>query len=199
MAESTLALSWTDLQAEVGYFLGYGRTSGDWTAAQLVEIQAVVAAGVRQFYYPPPIGEQAAPHTWSFLQATGSGTATTYNYALPDDFGGMIGDPQYASASSKRRIVETTVEDLLAMRAMATASGDPSYYAIRHLTAPSSTAGQRFEMLLYPTPTSAAITYRYKVLPPALSSAYVYPYGGAEHAETVLASCLAVDEHRMDD
>lgn len=68
MAESTLTLGYDDLAAEVGYFLGFGRTSGNWTADQLAQVDAVVQAGYRQFVVPPPVGGIA--HRWSFLRPT---------------------------------------------------------------------------------------------------------------------------------
>jgi hypothetical protein len=61
MAESTLTLGFSDLKARVGYHLGYGRTSGSWTAAQTTEIEDVVQSGVRRFYYP-------GGHEWTFLK-----------------------------------------------------------------------------------------------------------------------------------
>jgi hypothetical protein len=39
----------------------------------------------------------------------------------------------------------------------------------------------------------------YYVLPAMLTSGVPYPYGGATHAETILESCLAVAEQRLDD
>jgi hypothetical protein len=64
VSESTLSLDWLDLQAEVGFFLGYGRTLADWNAAQDAEVAACVQSGVRQVYYPP--GSDG--YEWSFLR-----------------------------------------------------------------------------------------------------------------------------------
>lgn len=66
MAESTLSPTWTTLMQEIGYFLGYGRDSNPatpaiWTAAQKVEIQAILDSGLRQFY---------GAYDWSFLKPT---------------------------------------------------------------------------------------------------------------------------------
>lgn len=70
MAESGLSLGWTDFQAEVSFFLGYGRTLGDLSATQLAEVAVCVQAGVRRVYYPPAIPGIANifGHEWSFLR-----------------------------------------------------------------------------------------------------------------------------------
>jgi len=70
MAESTLSLEYDDFMAEVGGFLGYGVTSGNWSAAQAAEILRYVQAGVRQFYYPPAVDGTQDAYEWSFLKPT---------------------------------------------------------------------------------------------------------------------------------
>tara|TARA_R110002110_G_scaffold93689_1_gene243565 strand:- start:243 stop:605 length:363 start_codon:yes stop_codon:yes gene_type:complete len=53
--------------------------------------------------------------------------------------------------------------------------------------------------MLYPKPDKAyTLSYRYHALPNQLTAANPYPMGGAAHAETILESCLAVAESRMD-
>ena len=59
------------------------------------------------------------------------------------------------------------------------------------------TGSQRWELLLYPTPTDTmSVTLRYLVTPGQLSVDNPFPLGGRQHAETLLASCLAVAEER---
>lgn len=70
MAESTLALTFDDLRAEMGQFLGYGRTSGSWVAAQSALIEAIMHSGVRRLYWPPPLPGQSIAHEWSFIKPT---------------------------------------------------------------------------------------------------------------------------------
>ena len=53
-------------------------------------------------------------------------------------------------------------------------------------------------MILWPTPDAIyTLTYRFIPHPDALTTAAPYPYGGAAHAETLIESCLAVAEQRM--
>ena len=68
MAESSLTISWLALQAEVGFFLGYGRTLANWSAAADAEVAICVQAGVRRVYYPPGAGG----YEWSFLRPSAS-------------------------------------------------------------------------------------------------------------------------------
>lgn len=78
----------------------------------------------------------------------------------------------------------------------APASGLPKYAAIR----PKKQAGdgvQRWEVVFYPTPDDTdTLYYRYTVAPNPVSETRKWPYGGRQHAETILQSCLAVAEER---
>ena len=80
--------------AEVGHFLGYGRTSTDWTTAETAEINRYVQGGVRQFYYPPAIEGVPANYEWTFLSPTTTLTTTAddEDQDMPDDFGRMLGN-----------------------------------------------------------------------------------------------------------
>ena len=97
MAEPTLSLKYGDLLAEVGFFLGFGRGSalGDvaWTTRQQTTLDYIVASGLRQFYYPPPLPGSQSSYDWSFLKPTATLTlsAGSSTVTLPDDYGGLDG------------------------------------------------------------------------------------------------------------
>ncbi len=90
MSESSLSIGFSDLQAEVGFFLGYGRTSASWTAEQAAEIEAYVHSGVRRVYFPPVVQDPdqkiiTSGYEWTWLKPTttlsiqggyGTGTVT---------------------------------------------------------------------------------------------------------------------------
>lgn len=61
MAESTLSLTYDTLSEEIAEFLGYTRTSGNWSASQAANILSCLKSGLRQFY-------QQADWEWSFLK-----------------------------------------------------------------------------------------------------------------------------------
>lgn len=72
----------------------------------------------------------------------------------------------------------------------------PNYAAIRPKRS-EGTGVQRWEVLFYPTPNDdRTLHYRYSVAPPPISADRKWPYGGKQHAETILQSCLAVAEER---
>ncbi|MEO1615063.1 MAG: hypothetical protein AAFV88_04385 [Planctomycetota bacterium] len=72
----------------------------------------------------------------------------------------------------------------------------PKYAALRPKTSNGS-ASQRWELVVYPVPGGRfPLNFRYTVAPEPLSSSNVYPLGGRQHAEMILASCLAVAEDR---
>jgi hypothetical protein len=68
MAESTLQITWSDLETEVGRFLGLDRTVGNWTANETADVLAIITRGLRQFYFPTRTNPQEAAHRWSFLR-----------------------------------------------------------------------------------------------------------------------------------
>lgn len=70
MAESGLSIGFSDLQAEVGFFLGHGRTSDDWSDAQATVIDGVVHSGVRRVYFPAAVDMKLAGYEWSWLKPT---------------------------------------------------------------------------------------------------------------------------------
>lgn len=89
MSESSLTLNWLQIQAEVGFFLGYGRTLANWDTAQDAEVAAIIQAGVRRVFYPPDSGGWE----WSFLRPT----ATLYLGASGTD--GVLSSGTFNSAT----------------------------------------------------------------------------------------------------
>lgn len=202
MAQSTLALGFTEFSAEVGRYLGYGSSSSSWTADQTTEITRLVNAGVRRFYNPPIVPPDPTPHRWSFLAPTYSfnTTASDYDYDLPDGYGEIDGPIHYDNAETARHQIElTSPERLLMLRGRDTATGFPQYAAVRPKAQTSGTF-QIWELLLWPTPSDTLtlhLSYFRQV--DQLSASNPYPYGGAVHSETIMASCLAEAERRFND
>jgi len=203
MAESTLSLDYHKLREAVGHYLGYGPDSDSWSDAQVREIARCLDAGYRMFLYPPPLPNAAGGHEWSFLKpvrtlvtADGDGT-----YDLPDDFGGLVGDLTVTGEDSGYWPVKVTGESTI--RAYRSGSPDregrPECAAVRPKAATGS-LGQRFELLVWPTPDAAyTLEYAHVALPGALSADRPHPYGGAAHAETLKAACRAAAEQMLDD
>ena len=92
----------------------------------------------------------------------------------------------YASTTAATHSADATV----------TLLGPPKRFAIRPVAStPITTTGQRFEMLVFPTPDAAAtVNYRYSLAPDDVTTTSTYPYGGPQHAETFMLACVAKAE-----
>ncbi len=92
----------------------------------------------------------------------------------------------------------TVLEDAAITFRLIYTKGRPYYAAVRP-KATTGADGQRWELMLYPAPDlEYDVLMPYVPNPDALTSQASYPWGGMAHAETVLQSCLAVAEHRVE-
>ena len=66
MAESTLGVTYTQLQFACAHFLGMGAVSS-WSATESAAMDMIIGSGLRQFYFPPAVNNER-PHEWSFLK-----------------------------------------------------------------------------------------------------------------------------------
>lgn len=209
MAESTLSMMKSDFESEVGFFLGYGRgTYGSetaWTASQTAAITSCVKSGLRNFYFPAPLPGEAASHSWSFLKpvATLTLAANASSLNLPDDFGGLMGDITISSSNQVTPwIIPITSEGRIrvAYNSSPTAIGRPLMVAISPIKGTTASASSKSMLKVYPIADQEySIQVTYFVLPDYLTSGYPYCYGDSKHHETILESCLAVAEKRLDD
>lgn len=268
MAESTLSISYTDIQLEVGRFLGYDPTVANWTAAQVSEVDRYIQAGYRQFLYPPAVEGVEAGYEWSFLKPTttittiaryetgsivvASGTCTLtggtwpswaathgtlvineveYTVSarggdteltvvgddvtaasgswylrhagyqdLPDTFGRIIGDLHYAASEYSVPVVVVSENRLRTLLQSSIDEARPQYAAVRYKASDGSD-GQRQEILWWPIPNEEyVLTYRYEAFTGKLVKTTAgYPLGGMKHSETIIESCIAIAEQRMND
>mgnify|MGYP003114411810 CR=1 FL=1 len=198
------------LLRETGKSLGLNPSPATWPHDQTQRVDSIVQSGVMQFYFCSPTqnanDEDGAetdrdarlrqPHIWSFLNQLGTFdlTAGESTYELPEDFAGVSGDLVLQNGKGRIPVVAETHLRQIAVKDAA--SGDPQYAAVR----PKIMKGgrhQAWEVVLYPTPSeSASLNYRYTVAAANLSDERPFPLGGVAHAETALASCLAVAEDR---
>lgn len=78
MAESTLSLKLTDIQKSIANMLGM---TSDYSvpadATDLSRLNEAIDAGLRQFYFPPPLPGEAMIHEWTFLRPLA--TLVTWN------------------------------------------------------------------------------------------------------------------------
>ena len=199
---STLALAKADYEKEVGYFLGYGRGAGDgdseWTADQQIIITADVKSGLRRWYY--------CGHPWSFLKpfaaiAIPEGATTV---ELPDDFGGIDGGTTANLTNSSNSFLarlqfKNPGKVLQALSEATAATGPTRIISIRPVKALKPGKMQTQELYFFPeADQDYTLTFPYFVTPNYLLDHTPYAYGGVEHHEAILESCLAVAEARRD-
>lgn len=204
MSESSLSITYSDLQREVAVFLGWPRTVGDWNSDNSADFTYLLKRGLRMFYFPPGEGDKPR-YEWTFMRSTGTVTLATGTsaYDLADDFGGVILDRTctFAEDSGNRALLKISEDAIRKNQAMASDTGVPKYYAVRP-KAHSATTGQRWEMLVYPTPSSSSnasvLTFRYVAIPDVLTSVNKYPVGGGQYSEVILAAVLAAAEMTFD-
>jgi len=206
MAESTLSLTYSDVQYEVGKFLGWDRTAASWTATQNTDFTYVLKRGLRLFYFPPSQEQDKPYHEWSFLRKYANVTLVDGNssYTLADDCGGTVLDfsATYAAGSGRPRLRSIPESELRALQSYSNQTKKwPLYYAVRNQAIANT--GQRYEMLVYPTPgatqVNATISYSYVYVPNVMATDAVYPDGGGMYSEVLLSAILAAAEASIDD
>lgn len=207
--ESTLTLRRSEIENKVGIFLGWGAGEdfGDraWTTRQAREIKDCVESGLRRFYYPSPALTKGESIVWSFLHPSVDLTLLSgaRSIALPGNFGGVDhGEIQVTNTSNQLFMgirIEGVgkIDNLFAMNPETT--GRPQVAAIVPLKGISHERGQQFQLNVYPE-ADAEYTLRlqYYFLPNYPDGTEAFAWGGAEHVETILESCLAVAEERRD-
>jgi hypothetical protein len=207
--ESSLNTAYYELQADVGFYLGFGRGTRydetDWTEDQSGRIDSCLKSGLRQFYWPAPVEGHADAWSWSFLRplASLSLASGSQDMALPDDFGGLEGRITYTSSSAGQTwpidvVNPGTIRQLYAGTPSMT--GRPLSAAIETNKGTGTTSSNRCKLLVFPQAGAAyTLQFTYYVNPEFLTGAFPYAYGGAQHAETLKASCLAAAELYQDD
>lgn len=176
------------------------------TEPQLIDVIRIVESALRQFYFVGPRAElNGSPYEWRFLKPTVDFPVESgdRDILLPDDFGGITGPIEFDAGDNAWgtvKIVEPqTIYHFRGLSTTDTVSSWPRYVAIRPMKQ-EQTDGQRFELMLWPEADSNyTLRVPFKILPENLTSIREYPYGGAQHAETIVAACEAEAELYMDD
>lgn len=213
MAEPTLSLTLSYIQAKLGTFAGWGRGAAfgetAWTTSQQAILDDSTQSGLRRFYYPTSVEGESQPYDWSFMHPSANldllpASTNPQTIRLPDDFGGFEGSLNVLTTASTAQpwLIEWTNSPRIRQMYSVTPSmtGPPMYAAVEPLRGTGATFGQRFELLIFPIADQEyTLQANYYVNPDYLTGAFPYALGGPEHTETILESCLAVMEERLDD
>lgn len=203
---ATLQKDFTDLQKEVGRFLGYGVDTSLWDATETAEVAGIIEDGLQRFYFPDT-DDADNGYEWSFLYPTVSfaSVADQEDYDLPEEFGGLQGDLTLSAGAGYYPIQVVGEQRIRALRQESDISGVPRLAAVRmkamEYQVNDARALMAYEILLYPTPDAVyTITYKCFVTPtPLVSGTKKYPLGGPRHGLTVQEGILAVAESRKED
>lgn len=204
MAESTLSITRTEIKTALRRYLQYALT-GSLSTDQTTNVDQIIELGENMFYKGTRLPGEQTVHTWSFLtpKMTIAVTADDYSYTLADDFGGFFDNylTYDTTDNADHTLRLTSMEHLDELRSTGlTVSVDYPTFGAVNLRPRVQTTGQRFELLLYPTPAVDCTLYgKYYSNPNAISDAATYPLGGQPHGLTLLQACLAAAELYMND
>jgi hypothetical protein len=202
MAESTLSISYDDLQAEVGEFLHYGPDAATWSAEETKRVDRLIQAGVRQFYFPPAMEGVELGYQWSFMRPTTTlaTVAGTRAYDLPDNFSAIVGELHYETNVFYHAITSVPQGRMQELIEYEDDQEKPRFFTTQFKTSTGAT-GQRHEILFWPKPDAVyTLTYRYEAYAGKIDPVnYPYPLGGMKYGECLIESCLAVAERRGND
>ena len=121
-------------------------------------------------------------------------------YDLPDDFGGMVSDSFTYRRDEQWNLPQIRIVGEVEIRKVDRANtGDvyPRFASITPVTPVAVSDGvtgisTRWRANFYPlAERTYEVEYRYYAIPPALDeTTNIYPYGGAEHSETIIAAVI---------
>lgn len=188
---TSMAYTYSTLYNRVSKLLGTYGSSGP-SGTDLTDAQDYVKSGYLRFL---------TAYDWTFRRryATLSFESGEYVYAMPQDFGGFRTTFTFDASSGYPPITERSEGELMELRSYGTHSGYPQYFAVRSGKYEPS-AGQTYEVVVWPTPDAAStVYYSYYYMPPMMSNDADLPMAGAEHAETILRFCLAAAEEEADE
>jgi hypothetical protein len=192
-----LSTDFLEVTRTIARRLGYPLQESDRSEAENESIHDCIRCGLRWFYFPT--GELS--HVWSFLRRFVELQVSNDQqwYVLPEDF---VRFASTVSISNTQSPLAVTNEDGIRLRTnndpSPVADGKAKYCALRTAEIRGNT---RYEIGIYPIlsttvpPRTIQIWYQFE--PKAVSVDNPFPYGGATHAETVMAACLAAAEQQM--
>jgi len=127
------------------------------------------------------------------------------DYDLPEDFGRIMGELTFSEKDKSWHTVKIVGENRIRemrQRDFAVSSTIDPYYAAIKPKVQSGTAniGSRQTIQFWPAINDdVTVGYRYRVRPDHdVTGTTTHPYGASDHSETILNSCLAAAEQRLD-
>lgn len=198
---SGLGINKAYLKRRIGLQMEFGAHTALWNHKQASEVDLALETGLRKFYSPMVLPGETYSHDWKFLKPVGTFTTQSgvSSYDLPAGYICMEGPLTFAPDEGDfwphiEIVPEYRVRQKLAQDS---SSGRPRFAAIR--VKPIDPAGGTFyEVLCWPPADGEyEISYRYQVNPAGMPADATLPYGGQQHAQTLIEACLAAAEEQM--
>lgn len=188
-AAKGLGINKAYLKRLVGRQLQYGPHPATWNHRQASEVDLALESGLRKFY---------AAFEWSFLKPikTITTSSAVYAYDLPDGFvsldGPLTHKPDEATLYPPVELVpETRIRHKLSL---STSAGVPQIAATRLKSLDPSGLTQ-YELLVWPPADGEyELSFPCTINPLGMTEDACLPYGGQQHAQTVIEACLAAAE-----
>lgn len=195
---STIGLQYSDLLDAVTDYLGYGPSYTALVAGKQIEVERVVAAGVRGFYVPlnPQTGKT---YRWSFLYPTAQLVVANEDVALPSGFGGLNGPVSFSGYQTDISVSIVPEGQIRTLRATMPRTGVPSFMAVTSAQTGTGSAWAATAMFWPDPDTTYILLIPYFIQPPMPSDDAPYLMGGSMFADAMMASCLARAELLRDD
>lgn len=188
-----LARRVSEIRQEVGYSFGFGRgITLAWTAQQEADLDSWMRSGMSQFYRPGQILGQM--YEWSFLRQVGrfSITSGSNTATLPRSFGSYVGNLVIESTTNSWDLEYVNSARMVEMQTrQSEQTGQPRFYSVIDAPAQELT---RKTMLVWPVPDADYVVKGLYQVNPETVLEEEYPYGAAEHSETILYSCYSAAE-----
>lgn len=200
----SMATTYQELQQVAGFELGWGRGPDmgerEWEDDEQETIKNVLMAALSRFYYPDVDG-RGFSHSWSFLKnprATVHLETDNHEVDMPEDFGGLLGQPYVLDTNYMEFAITVSAEVRLKRASSPSASGRPMFCEIEpKRIKPGEPQGWR--MVTWPkADQDYEVRIPYKILPQYLTGEKPYAYGGDNHAETLRAAVRASVENIVD-
>lgn len=208
MADSNLILSKTDLEGEIGSFLGWSRGANNgevaWSARKQRDIDSIIKSGQARFYTKAQLEPTGPVYQWTFLTPSASvNLRQSDQFAdLPEDFGYLVGEVSVTTGKNNAywpiKLDNIDRIRMLYQRNL-NQTGRPYLVALDELHGTTLDRSSRGRLWVYPrADTNYTLQFSYSVIPSLISTSNPFPYGGAAHAETFKASCRAAAELYLD-
>jgi len=189
------------LKRLIGRQMDFGPHSATWNHRQASEVDLALETGLRKMYAPMVLPGERYSHEWSFLRPIGTIVTNddVYTYDLPTGFVTLEGPLTFAPDEgnlwgSIEIVPEYRVREKLGV---SVSTGCPRFGAIREKSLnPAGGSGQ--EIVFWPPPDGEYhLSFRYHVNPAAMAEDACLPYGGEQHAQTIIEACLAAAEESL--